>query len=53
MFVRPVAGLKVRDPDTRELLPEAGKEVPETAYWLSLLHHFHDVELVTPAPHAG
>lgn len=34
MFVKPAAGLKVRDPYTKRHLPESGKEVPESAYWL-------------------
>lgn len=33
MFVRPKPGLKVRDPDTKGFLPEAGAEVPPSLYW--------------------
>lgn len=34
MFVRPAPGLKIRDPDLKDLLPEEGREVPETGYWI-------------------
>lgn len=34
MFVKPATGLQVRDPDLLDLIPEAGREVPETDYWI-------------------
>lgn len=34
MFVKPMAGLLVRDPVTKRQLPADGKEVPETSFWL-------------------
>lgn len=34
MFVKPTEGLKVRDPETMRHIPESGKEVPESAYWI-------------------
>lgn len=37
MFVKPALGMKVRDPETRRHLPEAGAEVPPTTYWLRRL----------------
>lgn len=33
MFVKPKAGLKVRDPITRQWLPDEGGEVPEDQFW--------------------
>lgn len=37
VFVRPAAGRVVRDPVTREALPEGGLEVPRNSYWLRRL----------------
>jgi hypothetical protein len=31
--VKPKPGLVVRDPDTRQPLPSAGAEVPDTVHW--------------------
>lgn len=33
MYVKPSKGLKVRDPQLLDFLPEEGREVPETTYW--------------------
>lgn len=33
MYVKPAAGLSIRDPDRRDRLPPEGREVPETSYW--------------------
>lgn len=33
MYVKPAQGLVIRDPDLKDLLPEAGREVPESGYW--------------------
>jgi hypothetical protein len=35
--VKPAPGLKVRFPETGAALPEEGREVPETTYWLRRL----------------
>lgn len=37
MFVKPAPGRNVRDPVSKQHLPEAGREVPETTYWLRRL----------------
>ncbi len=37
MFVKPAPGKKVRDPISKLHLPEEGKEVPESNYWLRQL----------------
>lgn len=37
MFVRPAPGLKVRDPVSYLHIPEGGKEVPESSYWVRRL----------------
>lgn len=34
MFVKPREGVRVRDPDTRQHLPDEGREVQLSAYWL-------------------
>ncbi len=33
MYLRPAPGRVVRDPDLKDFLPEAGREVPDTSYW--------------------
>jgi hypothetical protein len=47
MFVTPAPGLKIRDPDLLDLLPEAGREVPDSDYWVRRLRD-KDVLVVTP-----
>lgn len=37
MFVKPAPGRVVPDPERRDLLPEEGRDVPETTYWLRRL----------------
>lgn len=34
MFVKPRAGVNVRDPVSRILIPVEGCEVPESSYWV-------------------
>lgn len=48
MYLRPRPGLKIRDPDLKDFLPEGGREVPDTPYWQRLLHVYGDVERVEP-----
>ena len=48
MIVKPAAGLKVRDPDLKDLLPEEGRNVPDSTYWRRRLRD-GDV-LITRAP---
>jgi hypothetical protein len=33
IFVRPAPGIAIRDPATRQLLPETGARVADTNYW--------------------
>jgi hypothetical protein len=33
MFLKPVDGRQVPDPDRGDLLPDEGREVPDTQYW--------------------
>lgn len=47
MFVRPASGALVRDPHTKRALPQSGREVPESVYWLRRLR-CGDVVLSTP-----
>lgn len=49
MFVKPAPGLQIRDPDLKDFLPADGRDVPETTYWLRLLHVFGDVVRADPA----
>lgn len=48
LHVRPIEGLRVRDPATLQHLPEDGAQVPRTPYWLRRLR-MGDVELVERA----
>ena len=48
MFVKPVAGVVVRDPISKLPLPAEGREVASSSYWLRRIQG-GDVELVTPA----
>ncbi|WP_188260868.1 DUF2635 domain-containing protein [Azospirillum tabaci] len=48
MFVKPKAGLLVRDPVTGEPLPSAGREVPEDQYWMRRLQD-GDIAAAKPA----
>ncbi|PXX49374.1 DUF2635 domain-containing protein [Aquitalea magnusonii] len=53
MFVKPAPGLSVRDPDLLDLLPDEGREVPDTDYWQRRVRD-KDVELVgAPQPVPG
>jgi len=47
MLVKPADGLVIRDPDLLDLIPETGREVPETDYWMRRLRD-KDVVLVEP-----
>lgn len=51
MFVKPAAGRVVRDPETYTPLPEAGREVPRSQYWMRRLRD-GDVETVEENPPA-
>lgn len=48
MFVKPAAGVMVRDPVSRVHLPVEGREVPESSYWIRCIRS-GDV-VVAPAP---
>ncbi|WP_225548136.1 DUF2635 domain-containing protein [Chromobacterium violaceum] len=37
MYVKPKDGFAIRDPDLLDLLPAAGREVPDSDYWLRRL----------------
>lgn len=47
IFVRPIGGLKVRDPKTREYLPTEGKSVERNSYWIRRQME-GEVEFVAP-----
>lgn len=47
MYVKPAPGLSIRDPDLLDLLPESGRLVPDSDYWLRRVRD-KDVELAAP-----
>jgi hypothetical protein len=49
VFVKPKPGVYVRDPDTRQHLPESGREVQPSAHWLRRLAD-GDVVVIAPIP---
>jgi hypothetical protein len=49
VFVKPAKGLRVRDPISKLHLPEEGKEVPESTFWIRRLKS-GDVVQVYPIP---
>jgi hypothetical protein len=53
MKLKPGPGVAVRDPELRDFLPDDGREVPRTDYWLRRLADGDVVEVTTPAdaPH--
>ena len=50
MFVRPTPGFQVFDPVQRDFLPDAGREVPNIAYWQRMLAERAVYEGATPPP---
>ncbi len=49
IYIKPANGIKVRDPQTGEHLPEAGAEKPRSHYWLRRLKDGDAVETKAPA----
>jgi len=47
VFIRPTKGLKVRDPDLLDILPEQGREVALTMFWQQRINH-KDVVVSSP-----
>jgi len=47
MYVKPAPGLSIRDPDLLDLLPESGRLVPDSDYWLRRVRD-KDVVLTDP-----
>ncbi len=52
MFVKPAPDRKVRIPRSRDFLPAAGAEVPDTSYWHRRVRDA-DVVLADPEPEAA
>ncbi|EMQ4857607.1 DUF2635 domain-containing protein [Morganella sp. B601] len=52
LYLKPVAGLTVRDPETLQPLAEKGERKPRTTYWLRRLKD-GDVTEVQAAPRKG
>lgn len=49
MQVKPAPGLRIRDPEKGDYLPEAGREVPNTQYWQRRLRDGDVVAAKAPA----
>lgn len=47
MYVRPTPGLKIRDPELLDLLPDEGREVADSPYWL---RRIADGDVIEGAP---
>lgn len=52
MFVKPRAGIAVRDPELRDLLPAEGREVARNDYWLRRVLDGDVVETASQVPPA-
>ncbi len=48
MFIKPRAGLKIRDPISKTHLAEAGEEKPESTFWVRALGHGDVVKAEPP-----
>lgn len=48
MYVKPNAGLSVRDPDLHDLLPATGRNVPDSDYWQRRLRDGDVIEGADP-----
>jgi len=46
MRVKPAPGVKVRDPISKAHIPEEGREVPESSYWIRRVRSGDVVEVV-------
>jgi len=54
MWVKPAPGLKVHDPDTKQLLPETGIEVPDDSIiWNKILNDGDVVKFSPPLTTQG
>lgn len=49
MFVRPAAGLSIRDPHMLDLIPAEGRDVPAVEYWHRRLRDGDVIEGTAPA----
>lgn len=50
MFIKPMPGVLVRDPVSKELLPPDGRNVEESGFWLRRIAE-GAVEVVVTTPH--
>ena len=49
MYVKAAPGMKIRDPDLKDLIPDEGRDVPDTDYWQRRLRDGDVVEAKPPA----
>ncbi len=47
MFVKPIAGVRVPDPDKNDILPEEGREVEAKSYWFRRIETGEVIEIDT------
>jgi hypothetical protein len=47
MYVKTAPGIKIRDPDLMDFIPEEGREVPNTDFWNRRLR---DGDVISGAP---
>jgi hypothetical protein len=50
MYVKAAPGLKIRDADLKDLLPDEGRDVPDTDYWQRRLRDGDVVKADPPSP---
>lgn len=53
MLVKPVLGRRVPDPERGDVLPEEGREVEPTQYWLRRFNDGDVVIIEAPASEVG
>lgn len=53
MYVKPKSGLSIRDPDLMDLLPDEGRLVPDSGYWIRRLQDGDVIKARPPAAPAA
>lgn len=51
MFVKPAPGIKLRDPETKQFIPESGQEVGEfDLYWIRRINDGDAIRVTAETP---
>ncbi len=51
MFIKPAPGIKLRDPETKQFIPESGQEVGEfDLYWIRRINDGDAIRVTTETP---